>query len=350
MKTKIISIDPMHIDEEKLEEAAQILRAGGTVAFPTETVYGLGANALDADAVQKIFQAKGRPSDNPLIVHIAHFEDLLPLVREIPPQTRGLADRFWPGPLTLIFKKGPKIPDVITGGLDTVAIRMPSHPIARKLIERAGVPIAAPSANLSGRPSPTRGEHVLEDLKGRVDGIITGGSCRVGLESTVLDISEEVPTILRPGGVTLEVLREFLNNVQLDPGLEEKAGKEIRPKSPGMKYTHYAPKAEMLIVEGEIEGVVKAISQLQEEKEREGLKVGIMATEETKDKYSSPYLLSVGSRSASDTIAANLFDTLRHFDEMGVDMILAEGISQKELGHAVMNRMMKAASYRILYI
>ncbi|SHK19816.1 translation factor SUA5 [Geosporobacter subterraneus DSM 17957] len=348
METKIISIDPSCIDQEKLQEAANILKRGGTVAFPTETVYGLGANALDQEAVVKIFRAKGRPSDNPLIVHIADFDDINPLVREIPAVAKKLADRFWPGPLTMIFPKSEHVPEGITAGLDTVAIRMPSHGIARALIKLSGVPVAAPSANLSGKPSPTKAAHVIEDLMGKVEMIISGGECVVGLESTVLDISGEVPAILRPGGITLEDLKQVLEAVIVDPALEEKMGTGIVPKSPGMKYTHYAPKAEMMIIDGAAEIVVTKIENLAKEKEKDGLKVGIMATEETKDSYGAACVLSMGSRKAPETIGAKLFDTLRHFDALGVDLILAEGISRQGVGHAVMNRMLKAAGYRIL--
>ncbi|AOT70090.1 L-threonylcarbamoyladenylate synthase [Geosporobacter ferrireducens] len=350
METQIISIDPSCIDREKLLEAADILKNGGTVAFPTETVYGLGANALDQSAVGKIFEAKGRPSDNPLIVHVADFNDIEPLVEKIPATARKLAEKFWPGPLTLIFPKSDRVPAVITAGLDTVAIRMPAHGIARTLIRLAGVPIAAPSANLSGKPSPTRAAHVIEDLMGRVDAIISGGECLVGLESTVLDISGEIPAILRPGGITLEELTQVLGEVSLDPALEEKMDSTVVPKSPGMKYTHYAPKAEMMIVDGAITAMIEKIEGIRKSKEQEGLRVGIMATEETKDSYGAFCVLSMGSRQSLETIGAKLFDTLRQFDEIGVDIILAEGISREGVGHAVMNRMLKAAGYRILSV
>lgn len=350
METQIISIDPACIDQEKLVEAAAILKKGGTVAFPTETVYGLGANALDQEAVAKIFEAKGRPSDNPLIVHIADFNDIEPLVKKIPSVARKLAEQFWPGPLTLIFPKSDRVPKLITAGLDTVAIRMPAHNIARSLIALAGVPIAAPSANLSGKPSPTRAAHVIEDLMGRVDVIISGGGCLVGLESTVLDISGKVPTILRPGGVTLEALKEALGEVILDPALEGKLDNHVVPKAPGMKYTHYAPNAEMMIVDGAAELVIEKIETLRKVKEQEGLQVGIMATEETKDHYKASCVLSMGSRQQPETIGAKLFDTLRKFDEMGVDIILAESICREGVGHAVMNRMLKAAGYHVISV
>ena len=346
--TEIIDIDPNAIDMDKLTVAGEILKNGGTVAFPTETVYGLGANALDEIAIKKIFEAKGRPSDNPLIVHIANIEDLGPLVSDIPNHIHILMERFWPGPLTMVFRKSSIIPPGITGGLDTVAIRMPAHPIARALIAMAGVPVAAPSANLSGKPSPTQASHVVDDLFGRVDAIVSGGNCKVGLESTVLDVTGEVPMILRPGGVTKEELELVIGKVVVDQAIEGTDEKQLVPKSPGMKYTHYAPKAEVVVVEGNQQAIVKKIQQIQEEKQIAGMKVGIMATDETKDNYDNAQILSVGSRESLETITNNLFRVLREFDEIGVDIILAEAIDRKGLGEAIMNRLLKAAGYNIV--
>ena len=346
IETKIIEIDPKNIDRDKLRYATEILINGGTVAFPTETVYGLGANALDQEALNKIFQAKGRPSDNPLIVHISKKKDLYSLVREVPEGADLLMEKFWPGPLTLVFKKSQIVPDIVTAGLDTVAIRMPSHPIAKTLIEISGIPIAAPSANLSGKPSPTQAAHVIEDLSGKVDVIISGGSCSVGLESTVLDLTEDIPVILRPGGVTLEDLQEVLGNVRTDKGIE--GDTTAIPKSPGMKYTHYAPRAEVVIITGEIKDIVATINNLKKESEKNNLKVGIMATDETKDNYVDAVVLSMGSREKPESIAENIFAILRRFDEKGVDIILTEGIEAKDIGHAVMNRLMKAAGYHVI--
>lgn len=346
--TEIIEIDPSAIDMDKLAVASDILKNGGTVAFPTETVYGLGANALEETSIKKIFEAKGRPSDNPLIVHIAAVEDIKPLVADIPNHVDVLMERFWPGPLTLVFRKSSLVPPMITGGLDTVAIRMPAHPIARTLIAMAGVPVAAPSANLSGKPSPTQASHVVEDLLGRVDAIISGGSCKVGLESTVLDITGEVPMILRPGGVTKEELESVIGKVVIDRAIEGGDEKHLVPKSPGMKYTHYAPKAEVVVVEGEQQSVVSRIQQMQREKQKTGMKVGIMATDETKDKYDNAQILSVGSRERLETITNNLFRVLRAFDEIGVDIILAEAIERKGLGDAIMNRLLKAAGNHVV--
>ena len=344
--TKIIEIDPQNIEENKLRIAAEVLKTGGTVAFPTETVYGLGANALDEKALRKIFEAKGRPSDNPLIVHIAHIEDLDQLVREIPHKARLFMASFWPGPLTMVFKKSSLVPHIITAGLDTVAIRMPSHSIAKALIEMAGVPVAAPSANLSGRPSPTQASHVIEDMKGRVNIIISGGGCSVGLESTVLDVTEEVPVILRPGGVTLEALQEVVGEVMIDQAMDGDFG--LIPKSPGMKYTHYAPKAKVMMITGDVDEITHRINQIKRENSKKGIKVGIMATDETKDNYYDAVIISMGSREKVETIAENIFAVLRRFDDMGVDLILVEGIETKLMGHAVMNRLMKASGYNVI--
>lgn len=350
IQTKIIEINPEDINKEQLAQAAEALRQGGTVAFPTETVYGLGANALDEEAVKKIFEAKGRPSDNPLIVHIANIEDMNELVEEIPPKAQILMEKVWPGPLTMVLKKSDKIPPIITAGLDTVAIRMPSHSIAKALIEIAKVPVAAPSANLSGKPSPTQANHVIEDLRGKVDIIVSGGNCQVGLESTVVDLTGDTPTILRPGGVTKEQLEDLLGAVQVDGAIEADGHNNLIPKAPGMKYTHYAPQAPVCIVEGSMADMVTCINRLKKEKEDMGLKVGIMATDETKDQYQGGVILSMGSRKNVASIGTNLFAVLRQFDEEGVDIILAESVEQKSLGHAVMNRMIKAAGYNVIKV
>ncbi len=347
IETKIINMDLENIEKEKLNEAAQVLRDGGTVAFPTETVYGLGANALDEEAIKKIFKAKGRPSDNPLIVHISRVEELNGLVKKIPSKAKILMEKFWPGPLTIIFEKTDKIPYAITGGLETVAIRMPSHPIANELIHMAQVPVAAPSANISGKPSPTKGEHVIYDLNGKVDVIISGGSCDVGLESTVVDVTEE-PMILRPGGITKEQLEKVLGVIKVDKAIET-GDTNMVPKAPGMKYTHYSPKADVVIIEGALDDMVDYIKKLKLQKEKEGLSVGIMCTDETKDFYEG-VCLSMGSRKDLSTIANHLFDILRKFDEKDIDIIFAESVEKKFLGHAVMNRMIKAAGYHVIQI
>ncbi len=349
-KTMLIDIERDNIDIDKLKHAAEILRAGGTVTFPTETVYGLGANALDEDAVKKIFKAKGRPSDNPLIIHIAKYEDLKDLVLEIPQNAERLINEFWPGPLTLIFNKSSIVPEIITGGLGTVAIRMPAHPIAKLLIELAEVPVAAPSANLSGKPSPTKEKHVKKDLMGRVDAIICGGDAAVGVESTVLDITSDIPMILRPGGVTKEDLERVIGMVDVDPAIEGTQKKRLIPKSPGMKYTHYSPNADVILLSGDLDKIVKNIERIRREKEENGYRVGIMATDETKHKYEGGTVISLGSRNNLETVASNLFKVLREFDERDIDVILAETFVEKGLGQAIMNRLIKAAGYNILRV
>lgn len=347
MDTKIIKIDRKNISEKDMEMASHIIKNGGIVAFPTETVYGLGANGLDENAVKKIFEAKGRPGDNPLILHVASIDDIIPLVKEIPEIAKVLMYRFWPGPLTILFKRSELVPDIVTAGLDTVAIRMPKNEIAIRLIEKSNTPIAAPSANLSGRPSPTSSVHVIDDMKEKIDMIIDGGATGVGLESTVLDLSGDLPMILRPGGVTIEDLRVLIPHVALDPSIMDTRG-HIVPKSPGQKYKHYAPKAEMIIFTGEIDKVVSEINSRKREYIDSGKIVGIMCTDETRDLYKDGLTISLGSRSEEDDIARNLFHALRTFDEKDVDVILAEGIASSNLGSAIMNRMIKAASGRII--
>ena len=281
MKTKVIKIkDKTRPEDGELLEAAEILRSGGLVAFPTETVYGLGANALDEAAAKKIYAAKGRPSDNPLIAHISSMEELPALVREIPEAGRKLAEKYWPGPLTMIFPKKDVVPYGTTGGLDTVAVRMPSDPVANRLIKLAGIPVAAPSANTSGRPSPTRAEHVIEDMDGKIEMILDGGQVGIGVESTIVDVSGPVPTLLRPGAVTLEMLRETLGQVEVDPAILGPVKGDVKPKAPGMKYRHYAPKADMVLVEGAMEDVVDYINREAAKAMGAGKRVGIICTRE----------------------------------------------------------------------
>lgn len=345
--TRILKIEASYPDIDKIKEAAEIIKNGGTVAFPTETVYGLGANALDTKAIEKIFLAKGRPQDNPLIVHISSTDQLDGLVESIPEQANILMEKFWPGPLTLIFNRTNKIPDRITGGLSTVAIRMPNHKIALELIKHSKLPIAAPSANTSGKPSPTNSSHVIHDLSGKIDMIIDGGSTGVGLESTVLDVSGDIPMILRPGGVTAEDLLTVLPKVEYDKAIEV-TDKNIVPKSPGQKYKHYSPEAKMVIVKGNVEEIIQKTVELSKKYEAQGMNVGIMATKQTHDKYKGNSILIVGDRDFPETIAANLFNILRKFDEMRVDMIIAEGVEEKGIGKAIMNRMKKAAGGEII--
>ncbi|MDD2504191.1 MAG: L-threonylcarbamoyladenylate synthase [Clostridia bacterium] len=324
----------------KIDKAAQIIIDGGLVAFPTETVYGLGANALDPEAVAKIFAAKGRPADNPLIVHIARASNIGELTPVLTPEIIRIIDSFWPGPLTIVLPKKENVPDITTGELKTVAIRMPDNPVALELIKKAGCPVAAPSANVSGRPSPTKGEHVVEDLDGKIDAILIGDDCRVGIESTVLDLTGDSPTILRPGIITAESIEAVIGKkVEMDPALNQRKDifgdgedEDLIPKAPGMKYKHYAPNAEMLIIEGHSEKVKSEIERLKGLNEKLGLKVGVILFEER----------------AFIEAAHEFFAKLREMDDEGVDLILAGALSEQDgVGFAVMNRMLKSAGYHI---
>ncbi|MBR1812990.1 MAG: threonylcarbamoyl-AMP synthase [Lachnospiraceae bacterium] len=350
MKTKILRLDPQHFLPEDLAEAGEILRVGGLVAFPTETVYGLGANALDAEAATKIYAAKGRPSDNPLIVHIASEEELAPLVKCVPQMAVPLMKTFWPGPMTLIFPKSDLVPSRTTGGLDTVAVRMPSDPIAAEMIRQARVPIAAPSANVSGRPSPTKAEHVVEDMNGRIDMIIDGGQVGIGLESTIIDCTGAEPVILRPGFISQEMLKDVCGHVGIDRASVEKPKEGERPKAPGMKYRHYAPKAEMTAFHGKPEAVAERINALAKADEAVGKKVVVLATEEALPLYSFGEVICVGRRADETSVAHNLYDSLRRCDEMGADVIYSECFEETGLSRAIMNRLRKAAGYRILEV
>ena len=351
MKTKIVKIaDKEAVKDEELLEAAEILRDGGLVAFPTETVYGLGANALNEEAAKKIYAAKGRPSDNPLIAHISCMEELPAIVKEIPEAGRKLAEAYWPGPLTMIFPKKDVVPMGTTGGLDTVAVRMPSDKIANRLIRLAGVPVAAPSANTSGRPSPTRAEHVIEDMDGKIEMILDGGQVGIGVESTIVDVSGEIPILLRPGAITIEMLRETLGRVDIDPVILGPVAGDVKPKAPGMKYRHYAPKAAMTLVEGGTEAVVSYINKEASRAISEGKRVGIICTEESRGLYPEGILEVIGSRSHEETVAHNLFAVLREFDEKAVDCIFSESFSGDRLGQAIMNRLCKAAGYHIVKV
>ena len=351
MQTKILKIDNDYLDDgPAMREAAEALRAGELVAFPTETVYGLGADALRPEAARKIYAAKGRPSDNPLIIHICKFEQLGLIAREVPPGAKKLAEAFWPGPLTMIVWKNEKVPYETTGGMDTVAVRMPGHPAALKLIEQSGCLIAAPSANLSGRPSPTEAGHVAEDMDGRIPIILDGGPVGIGLESTIIDLTEKVPMILRPGYITQAMLKEVLGmEVVTDPGIIA-ADSAKKPKAPGMKYRHYAPKADLVLVEGEADAVIGAINRFVREKQAKGLKVGVIATDETKSFYRADYVVTVGARSDEDAIAKHLYKILREFDEWKVDAIYSESFSTPRIGQAIMNRLMKAAGHQVINV
>jgi L-threonylcarbamoyladenylate synthase len=350
MDTKISIIKDIHKNIKSIEEAASVIKEGGVVAFPTETVYGLGADALNPLAVKKIFEAKGRPQDNPLIIHVAN-KNLESLVKEIPSIANKIMDRFWPGPLTLIFKKKNIIPDVTSGNLDTIGVRMPSNEIALKLIESSGTPIAAPSANISGRPSPTDVERCIEDLEGKIDYILGGNRSDVGVESTILDLSVDPPCVLRPGGITLEMLKEIDERIYIDPAIMKKSNENIKPKAPGMKYRHYAPKAKIKIINGNTEKTIEKIKDLLQNYIDNKLRVGVMTCDEHINYYSNQVeIISLGSRKKLDEIAKNLFEALRSFDDRGVDIILAEGYEEKDLGIAIMNRLKKAAAYDILEV
>lgn len=351
MDTIICKISNDEKENDKIfEKAANILKVGGLVAFPTETVYGLGGNALDCNAAKKIYQAKGRPSDNPLIVHIANVEDLEKLAVEIPREAYMLANEFWPGPLTMVLKKSGIVPKEITGGLETVAIRMPSHKTAEGMIKKSGLYIAAPSANTSGRPSPTKAKYVIEDLAGRVDMIIADDTIEVGIESTIVDLSEGVPTILRPGGITKEMLEAVLGKVQIDKAIEEGnlLSGSIVPKAPGMKYRHYAPKASLLLVEGDEADVVNKINELVAYDKKNGLKVAVMTTDEHANKYPNVIVKSLGKRADEASIARHLFEALREFDDLEVEKIYSESFSKDNIGQAIMNRLLKAAGHSVI--
>jgi L-threonylcarbamoyladenylate synthase len=346
IKTKIVKMDSENIDYNVIKEAAEIINNGGIVVFPTETVYGIGADALNDEAVDKIFKAKGRPQDNPLIVHIAEFNELYDLTEIVPTSAKILADKFWPGPLTMILYKNHILSDKITAGLNTAAIRLPVNKIALALIKESKKPIAAPSANLSGKPSPTEASHVIEDLMGKVDMIIDGGSTDIGLESTVVDMTSEIPMILRPGGVTREDIMTVLGDCEYDPAII-KGSEKLIPKSPGQKYRHYSPKAKVILYKGEIENITQKINEDYEKFQTEGYKVGIMSTVQTQEHYLGKLTILCGDRTKYLTISSNLFKILRDFDHMGVDIILAEAFDEKGLGKAIMNRLGKASSQTI---
>jgi L-threonylcarbamoyladenylate synthase len=351
-KTKVIKVTPSSPEPNRIREAAEVIRSGGLVAFPTETVYGLGANALLDRAVRRIFEVKRRPKDNPIIIHIARFEDLSVLASEVPPAAERLARHFWPGPLTVILPRSDIVPDAPTAGLPTVAIRMPSHPVARALISEADLPIAAPSANLAGRPSPTSAAHVLSDLDGCIDLLIDGGEIVYGLESTVIDLTSDPPVVLRPGPITLESLRGVLGDVNLHPGaLGHPSEDEAIARSPGMKYRHYAPRAQLVVVEGSPERIPFKIRELVREHKRRGLRVGAIVTAEHADiDYAADVLKIVGDRRNPRSIARNLFRVLRELDAEGVEWAVIEGVEPRGIGLAIMNRLKKAAGHRVVRV
>lgn len=345
MNTKVWKVDK-NVDNlennPQVVDAAHFLQENEVVALPTETVYGLGGNAESDVAVEKIFAAKGRPSDNPLIIHIAEQMQLTAFVADIPKKAEILMERFWPGPLTIIFKKKDGVlSDKATAGLETVAVRMPDHPVALALLKKCQLPIAAPSANSSGKPSPTNAQHVMEDLNGKIAGVLDGGSTGVGVESTVLDCTEEIPVILRPGGVTKEQLENVIGEVLLDRALIDEASK---PKAPGMKYQHYAPNAPLYLVNGS----ESFLQNLIEEKQRDGLRVGVLATEESVEDYHADVSIACGNRSELESVATALYETLRAFNQEKVDIIFSEMFPNNGVGHAIMNRLQKAAGNKII--
>ena len=347
MNTKIVKID--ETAEAALKEAGQVLKQGGLVAFPTETVYGLGGDALNKESSRKIYAAKGRPSDNPLIVHIATMEALTPIVKEVTQEAEKIAQSFWPGPLTMILLKSDKVPYETTGGLDTVAVRMPSHPVARKLIEYGGGYVAAPSANTSGKPSPTVAKYVIEDMDGRVDMILDGGEVGIGLESTIIDLTVNPPQILRPGYVTQVMLEEVLGQVDVDKTiLSNESG--LAPKAPGMKYRHYAPSGELAIVAGETGQVIAYINQETAKLQESGQKVGVIGSLETIEEYGADVVKNIGSRQDEEAIAKNLYRILREFDDEKVEVIFSESFSGTGMGQAIMNRLLKAAGHKVIQL
>ena len=336
MKPRIFKFDPSNIDLDLIKQAAEVIHNRGLVAFPTETVYGLGANALDPKAFTGIFEAKKRPLDDPLIIHIAHEKDLQKFVKEVTPEAERLIECFWPGPLTLVLEKEDIVPDIVTTGLDTVAVRMPSNPIARKLIEMAGVPIAAPSANLFGRPSPTTAGHVLEDLNGSIDVILDGGDTEIGVESTVVEIIDDKVIVLRPGGTDVEELNKIVGEVEVH------TESQVSEKSPGKYPQHYSPKAKVILIENDLLQTAK-VQERALDMTSSGLKVGVLAKQEHENEYREFALKVLGPENDLKTCASRLFHLLREFDSEGVDVIIAEGIEEKGLGRAIMNRLKKAA-------
>ncbi len=352
MLTEVVEIEEQNIDSkaaESLEKAGRIIKEGGLVAFPTETVYGLGGDALNPDSSKKIYAAKGRPSDNPLIVHVCRFEDVEKIVAEVPETARKLADAFWPGPLTMIMNKNDKVPYETTGGLDTVAIRMPNNKIALKLIELSGGYIAAPSANTSGRPSPTLARYCIEDLTGKIEMIIDGGQVGIGLESTIVDLTSDVPMILRPGYITAEMLRDVLGEISIDRTIIDSSSTQ-KPKAPGMKYRHYAPKGQLTIVQGSQDKVVEYINAETKKAASEGKKVGVIGTDSTRSLYEAEVVKSVGSRDDEKTIAHELFKVLREFDDENIDVMFSESFDDSGIGQAIMNRLLKAAGHNVVTV
>ncbi len=351
METKVITINRDNIIPGDFAEAGAILRAGGLVAFPTETVYGLGGDGLNPEASAKIYAAKGRPSDNPLIIHIAEVSDIEKLAVDIPEIAYKCAESFWPGPMTMILKKADIVPFETTGGLSTVAIRLPSDEIARTLIRESGVFIAAPSANTSGRPSPTKASHVYEDLAGRIDMLIDGGSCDIGLESSIIDLSGDTPLILRPGFITKEDFARVVESVEYDKAVVAKTmQKDIIAKAPGMKYRHYAPKGQIYIVEGQQDKVAAHINKECKELETQGISCAVVCSHEHVTQYQCSHIYDLGMRTEEKAVSSHLFDALRQLDTDGIQVIYSEGFYDLKLSEAIMNRLRKAAGYNFVEV
>jgi L-threonylcarbamoyladenylate synthase len=351
MKTLVLKVDPRRPSKQKICTAADLIKRGRLVAFPTETVYGLGADALNADAVLAVFKAKRRPHDNPPIVHVADTKTVGRLAVDIPTAAGRLMKKFWPGPLTLILKRSKNVPEVTVAGLDTIAIRMPRHKVALELIRSSECPISAPSANLSGKPSPTTAQHVLEDLNGRIDAVLDAGPTRIGVESTVLDLTADPPQVLRPGGVSFESLKQILGEVRLSPVVTaEKAMPVGKASSPGIKHKHYAPNADVILVEGELASKIKKINELVSLYRCKGKRVGVLCTNETQGCYAADLVKPLGSGKDLAAVAHNLFGLLREFDSEKTDVIIAEGLPTEGLGLAIMNRLRKAAGFKIVKV
>ncbi|MGL5258642.1 MAG: L-threonylcarbamoyladenylate synthase [Lachnospiraceae bacterium] len=348
MITKVLKIEEAN-EINVIYEAGEVIKNGGLVAFPTETVYGLGGDAFNKQSSEKIYEVKGRPSNNPLIIHIAEKKSLHQLVECVDDRLEALSSAFWPGPLTLVMKKNKEVPDETTGGLDTVAVRMPKHHLAQLFIKEAGGFVAAPSANLSGRPSPTCAKYVVEDMQGKIEMILDGGDCQVGLESTILDLTEEIPILLRPGSITKEMIEAVIGTIETDPSILEIDSK-IPPRAPGMRYKHYAPKGELLLISGEKQKVVDRINKLTLECKKQGKVVGVISTKENENSYQYGVIKNIGARENEEEIAKNLYKILREFDDEHIEVIYSESFEESILGHAIMNRLLKAAGHKIEYL
>jgi len=354
LETKLIRIenadDLTFTDKENIRIAGRVIRDGGLCAFPTETVYGLGGDALNPESSRKIYAAKGRPSDNPLIVHIADTSDLEKICDEVPDAAYRLAEKFWPGPLTIIIKNNGTVPPETTGGLSTVAVRQPSDKVARAFIEAAGGFVAAPSANTSGRPSPTKASHVMEDMNGRIEAVIDGGDVVIGLESTIVDLTGDKPMVLRPGFITLDMIKSVLPDASFDPAIIDSDSKEA-PKAPGMKYRHYAPKGKLTVIKGERAAVLEKMRALAEEKAAEGATVGLMVCEEDAGSFSEKddfIVKTLGTESDDAAVAHYLFAVLREFDEAKAEYIFSESFDGGKLSDAITNRLLKAAGHDVI--